>query len=83
MPDVTLSVYETADWGTRLAGVTNAHHDAGGALVVDGVRVEEIQTRGHFSVLSCVDGTTRVVLTSFLRLVPGGQVRDMQAVAQS
>jgi hypothetical protein len=69
MSATTLSLYETADWGARIAGVARVHHDARGTLFVEGVRVEGIQTKGHFSVLSCADGSTSVVLTSFLRLV--------------
>jgi hypothetical protein len=67
----TLSVYESADWGARVAGVAEARRDAAGALFVDDVRVVNTRVSGHFSVLSCADGSTRVVLTSFLRLVPG------------
>jgi hypothetical protein len=72
MQDSTLSVYEAADWGAKLAGVALAHRDAQGGLVIDGVSVEDVQIVGQFSVLSCADGRARVVLTSFLRLV-GGQ----------
>lgn len=70
MPDKTLSVYESADWGARLAGAVHARRDAAGLLFVDDVRVEAIHVSGHFSVLDCADGRTRIVLTSFLRLVP-------------
>lgn len=73
MPDTTLSTYETADWWSRLAGVVHARHDTGGTLFVNEVLVETIDRRGHFTVLRCVDGSTRVVLTSFLRLVPGAR----------
>jgi hypothetical protein len=66
----TLSVYESADWGARIAGVAQARRDAAGALFMDDVRVIDTRVSGHFSVLSCADGSTRVVLTSFLRLVP-------------
>jgi hypothetical protein len=66
----TLSVYESADWGSRLAGVALVHRDAAGVLFVDDIRVESIDVSGQFSVLRCADGRTRPVLTSFLRLVP-------------
>lgn len=65
-----LSTYETAEWGARVAGLAQAHKDASGALFIDAVRVTTIDHSGHFSVLHCVDGKSRVVLTSFLRLVP-------------
>lgn len=70
MPETTLSVYETPDWGARLAGVARAHRDAQGELFVNEVHVEGITVKGLFSILSCADGSTPVVLTSFLRLVP-------------
>jgi hypothetical protein len=70
MSDTTLSLYESADWWARRAGVAHVHRDAQGALFVNGARVEATQVHGHFSVLSCADGSTSVVLTSFLRLVP-------------
>jgi hypothetical protein len=69
MQDSTLSVYEAADWGARLAGVALVHKNAQGGLVIDEVPVETIQVVGQFSVLNCTDGRARVVLTSFLRLV--------------
>lgn len=70
MTDTTLSVYETADWGSRIAGVAQARRDARGELFVNQIHVEAINVKGHFSVLRCADGSTSVVLTSFLRLVP-------------
>lgn len=81
MADRTLSVYETADWGARLVGTAHAHYDARGTLFVNEVRVETIRRSGHFSVLGCVDGSTCVVLTSFLRLVPGPGHSDGQATS--
>jgi len=69
MQDSTLSVYEAADWGAKLAGVALAHKNDQGTLVIDGVLVETVQLIGQFSVLNCADGRARVVLTSFLRLV--------------
>lgn len=73
MSSTMLSVYETADWGTRFAGVVSARHDTTGALFINEVRVVAVDVKGLFSVLSCADGSTRVVLTSFLRLVPGSR----------
>lgn len=70
MPSNTVSVYETAEWGARLAGEALVRKAVGGELFVNEVRVETIHLRGQFSVLGCVDGRTHVVLTSFLRLVP-------------
>lgn len=70
MSGIRLSLYETADWGARIAGEAHARHDADGTLFLDEVRVEAVRHSGHFSVLSCADGSTKVVLTSFLRLVP-------------
>ncbi|NTW01103.1 MAG: hypothetical protein HGA19_07285 [Oscillochloris sp.] len=69
MKDSTLSVYATADWGAKLIGAALVHKDAQGTLVIDGVPVETVQVIGQFSVLNCVDGRSRVVLTSFLRMV--------------
>jgi hypothetical protein len=71
MQDSTLSVYEAADWGSKLAGVALVHKNDQGTLVIDEVLVDTIQVVGQFSVLNCVDGRSRVVLTSFLRLVGG------------
>lgn len=76
MPDRTLSVYESANWGARLAGVAQVHYDAKGILLVNEVAVESIRKSGHFTVLSCVDGSTTVVLSSFLRLVPDQDHHD-------
>lgn len=66
----TLSVYESADWGARLAGVALVRRDAAGVLFVDDIRVDTVAVSGQFSVLGCADGRNRAVLTSFLRLVP-------------
>ncbi|NTU81471.1 MAG: hypothetical protein HGA45_19170 [Chloroflexales bacterium] len=65
-----MSVYEAADWGAKLAGVALVRKDAQGTIFVDEVRVEAVRVIGQFSVLDGVDGLSRVVLTSFLRLVP-------------
>jgi hypothetical protein len=65
----TLSIYEAADWGAKVAGAASARRDLHGALFIDEVVVETVQVRGMFSVLGCADGRTRVVLSSFLRLV--------------
>lgn len=78
MSDRTLSVYETADWRARLVGVAHVRYDARGTLFINEVAVEAIRRSGHFSVLSCVDGSTSVVLTGFLRLVPDPRHRDGQ-----
>jgi hypothetical protein len=80
MADSTLSVYESAEWGARIAGVAHAHRDDAGTLFMDEVRVVAVRVSGHFSVLSCVDGSTRVVLTSFLRLVRGASHSDQPAL---
>ncbi|NNJ11647.1 hypothetical protein EKD04_015030 [Chloroflexales bacterium ZM16-3] len=69
MPESTLSVYEAADWGARIAGAVIARRDAQGILFIDEVPVDTVQVRGMFSVLGFADGKTRVVLSSFLRLV--------------
>lgn len=79
MSDCTLSVYETADWWARLVGVAHVRYDARGTLLVNEVPVEAIRRSGHFSVLCCLDGSTSVVLTSFLRLVPDPRRRDGRA----
>lgn len=79
MSDTTLSVYETSDWWARLAGVAHVRYDARGTLLVNEVPVEAIRRSGHFSVLHCVDGSTSVVLTSFLRLVPDLRHHDERA----
>lgn len=79
MSDRTLSVYETPNWWARLAGVVHVHYDARGTLFVDEVPVEAIRRSGHFSVLSCVDGSVSVVLSSFLRLVPDPRQHDRRA----
>jgi hypothetical protein len=71
MSSNTLSIYERADWGAKVAGTALARRDDQGALFIDEVRVETVQVNGQFSVLNCADGLRRVVLTSFLRLVPG------------
>ncbi len=76
MSDRTLSVYETANWWARLAGVAHVRYDVHGTLFVNEVAVEAIRCSGHFSELRCVDGSTSVVLTSFLRLVPDLRKRD-------
>ena len=76
MASNTLSIYERADWGARIAGVAQARRDAAGTLFLDDVPVTASHVSGHFSVLSCADGTTRVVLTSFLRLVPAAARRE-------
>ncbi|MBX0328605.1 hypothetical protein K2Z83_13045 [Oscillochloris sp. ZM17-4] len=65
----TLSIYEAADWGAKVAGAASARRDPQGALFIDEVPVETIQVSGMFSVLGCADGKNRVVLSSFLRLV--------------
>jgi hypothetical protein len=70
MSDGKLSLYETADWGARIAGATSARRDAAGTLFLDEVQVESVSVNGQFSVLRCIDGSTKVVLSSFLRLVP-------------
>ncbi|WP_129675306.1 hypothetical protein [Candidatus Chloroploca sp. Khr17] len=70
MSDRTLSVYESAHWGSRLAGVALVRYDARGILLVNEVPVQTTRKSGHFTVLNCVDGSTSVVLSSFLRLVP-------------
>jgi hypothetical protein len=71
MSSNTLSVYERADWGAKVAGMALARRDEQGTLFIDDLRVETVQVSGQFSVLTCTDGRRRVVLTSFLRLVPG------------
>jgi hypothetical protein len=69
MPGSTMSVYEAADWGAKLAGVALVRKDAQGTIFVDEVQVEAVRVIGQFSVLDGADGLSRVVLTSFLRLV--------------
>lgn len=66
----SISLYEAANWGARLAGAALARKDDQGGLFIDGVLVESTQIVAQFSVLRCVDGRSCVVLTSFLRLVP-------------
>jgi hypothetical protein len=67
----TLSLFEAAIWGAKVSGEAIGRKDAQGVLFMDDVQVETIQVRGMFSVLGCANGRTQVVLTSFLRLVPG------------
>lgn len=80
MADTVLSVYETASWGARIAGAVQARRDATGTLFINEMRVESISVVGMFSVLGCADGRDRVVLSSFLRLVPGPQAKDHGAI---
>ncbi|MBP1468283.1 hypothetical protein EYB53_021410 [Candidatus Chloroploca sp. M-50] len=81
MSDRTLSVYESANWGSRLAGVALVRYDARGILLVNEVPVETTRKSGHFTVLHCVDGSTSVVLSSFLRLVPDARHQGEQSAA--
>jgi len=70
MASTTLSLYESADWGARTAGVATAYKDMHGALFIDDVRVDRIRVVGQFSILEGAGGRAWVVLSSFLRLVP-------------
>jgi hypothetical protein len=70
MVTTTLSLYESADWGARTAGVATAHKDTEGTLFINDVRVHRIRVVGQFSILEDAGGRAWVVLSSFLRLVP-------------
>ncbi|HWQ14848.1 MAG TPA: hypothetical protein VNL77_18760 [Roseiflexaceae bacterium] len=76
-----MSIYHAADWGARVVRVAIVSQARDGTYAVDRVPVTTVHASGFFSVLTCVDGTTHVVLTAFLRLVHHDLRTDEQGLA--
>lgn len=72
----SMTVYRTPDWGSRIVRIAMVSQSGDGTYLVDQVPVAAVSTVGLFSVLTCVDGTTHVVLTAFLRLVRDDPPRE-------
>jgi hypothetical protein len=64
-----LSVYQTPDWGSRVARVATVSLAGDGIYLVDWVPVVSVHTVGLFTVLTCADAKAHAVLTVYLRLL--------------
>lgn len=64
-----MSVYHEPYWGSKVTGEVTISKDGQGRLYVNNVQVVDVRVVDLFSLLMCVDGSTHIVLTGFLRLV--------------
>lgn len=73
MRTTRVSIYNTAEWSSRVARVATISVAGDGTYAVDWMPVVTMNATGLFTVLTCVDETKHVVLTAFLRLVHSEQ----------
>jgi hypothetical protein len=64
-----MSVYAAPKWGAKVLREANISQNQDGTYFIDELAVENIRRDSLFSELVCVNGTTHIVLTAFLRLV--------------
>jgi hypothetical protein len=66
---ITINTYHEPQWGSRIAGKVAIRKDSQANYSVDDARVVELRVVDLFTVLTCDNGTTHFVLTTFFQQV--------------
>jgi hypothetical protein len=66
---ITINTYYEPQWGSRIAGTVAVRKDSQASYSVNDARVVELRVVDLFTVLTCDNGTTHFVLTTFFQQV--------------
>ena len=64
-----MSIYAAPKWGSKVLREAMISQNQDGTYMIDELAVAQVRSSTLFSELVCVNGTTHIVLTAFLRLV--------------
>jgi hypothetical protein len=66
---IEINTYREPSWGSLIAGKAAIRKDDQACYYIDDVRVIDMRVVHLFTVLTCADGKTHVVLTAFFQQV--------------